>query len=263
MALDDLFNPTNTNTDIDLGLGSGSPTGVGAALDDFTCPWMDPNISDAEPDLLEGVSSPSEYDSDDDSDTAELHPILKDPVDDVPLRREPVGVDPDDDTSCDAGFPEVVKRLQMQLLNGYTPPDHLPFEDSRDHLLPKAEELSLKHNIAWVDSHGTVKAYSLHAQVLQEATGIDILSLYLVQKLAIELSGLSSQMVNMYSKSCMAFTGEYKDLQSCIYMYYKHLGPCGQPCYHKNHKLRAQMLFIPIAPVIQAYYRNKETAEAM
>ena len=48
--------------------------------------------------------------------------------------------------------------------------------------------LSLKHYVAWVNSHGTVKAYSLHAKVLGEASGTEILSLYLVQKLAIELT---------------------------------------------------------------------------
>ena len=62
------------------------------------------------------------------------------PIDDLVPEREAVSVDPDEDdtSSCDADFPEVVKRLQMQLLNGYTPPNHLPFEDSRDHLLTEA-----------------------------------------------------------------------------------------------------------------------------
>ena len=54
-------------------------------------------------------------------------------------------------------------------------------------MLTSAEELSLKHFMAWVDARGTVKAYSLHAQVLQEATNIEILSLYMVRKLAMSL----------------------------------------------------------------------------
>ncbi|KAH9030874.1 hypothetical protein EDB83DRAFT_2168704, partial [Lactarius deliciosus] len=77
--------------------------------------------------------------------------------------------------------------------------------------------------VAWVDSRGTVKGYKLHAQVLQEATGAEILSLYMVRKLAIELTGLSSQLVDMCPKSCMAFTGEFKDLHSCIYIRNKQL----------------------------------------
>ena len=70
-------------------------------------------------------------------------------------------------------------------------------------------------------------------------------------------------MVDMCPKSCMAFTGDFKDLQSCTYIRDKKLGPCGQPCYDKNHKPRAQMLYTPITPVIQSLYMDKEMAEAM
>ena len=87
-----------------------------------------------------------------------------------------------------------------------------PINDLRNHSLTKAEKLSLKHFIAWVDSHGTVKAYALHAKVLQEETGTEILSLYMARKLALKFPGLSSQLVDMCPKSCMAYTGEFKDL---------------------------------------------------
>ncbi|KAI9431378.1 hypothetical protein H4582DRAFT_1782979, partial [Lactarius indigo] len=100
-------------------------------------------------------------------------------------------------------IPEVVRRLQTQLLSGYIPPNHPPIDDPRGRTPTPDEVLSLKHYIAWVDSRGTVKAYKLHAQVLQEATGTEILSLYMVRKLAIELTGLSSQLVDMCPKSCM------------------------------------------------------------
>ncbi|KAF8266293.1 hypothetical protein EI94DRAFT_1505101, partial [Lactarius quietus] len=131
-----------------------------------------------------------------------------------------------------ADLPEVVKRLCTQLLAGYTLPNHPSTKyDPRGRLLTESEQLSLKHFIAWVDSCGTVKGYSHHAQVLQEATKIEILSLYLVQKLVNELTESSSQMVDMCPKSCMAFTGDFKDLQSCIYVHDKCHGPCGQPCY--------------------------------
>jgi hypothetical protein len=121
----------------------------------------------------------------------------------------------------------------------------------------------LKHYIAWVDSHGTVKGYHLHAQVLQEAAQVEILSLYLVRKLANELTGLSSKLVDMCPRSCMAFTGEFKDHLSCIYVCDKNKGPCGEPRYDKKGSPRAQMQYTPITPVIQSLYMNRETAEAM
>ena len=75
--------------------------------------------------------------------------------------------------------------------------------------------------------------------------------------------GLSSQLVDMCPKSCMAFTGEFKNLQSCIYIHDKCHGPCGQPCYDKKGFPRAQMSYTPIAPVIQTLYMNREMAGAM
>jgi hypothetical protein len=275
MILDDFFGPADMNTEVDI-----------AESDDFTYLGMDPNISDSE--LTGDVSSPVEYDSSSDSDsdsaTAELHPILEVPLEaltdefdtaelypaqDAPADNSPpemeqghVDLDQDDVTSAGtADVPEVVKRLRKQFLNGYTHPNHPPIDEARCRPLTEVEELSLKHYIAWVDSRGTVKAYHVHAQVLQQAKGIDILSLYLVRKLAIEVTGLSSQMVDMCPKSCMAFTGDYKDLQSCTYVRDKQ--PCGQPRYDKNHKPRAQMLYTPITPAIQSFYMDTEMAKAM
>jgi hypothetical protein len=84
----------------------------------------------------------------------------------------------------------------------------------------------------------------------------------MARKLAMEITGLSSQLVDMCPKSCMAFTGEFKDLQSCIYARDKrHV--CGQPRYDKKGRPRAQMLYTPIAPVIQTFYKNRKMAEAM
>jgi hypothetical protein len=178
---------------------------------------------------------------------------------------EPDSGDIDEEVFAASGadLPEVVKKLRIQLLSGYTPPNHPSINDGpRGRLLTLDEELSLKHFIAWVDSRGTVKGYTLHAKVLQQATGMEILSLYMARKLAIELTGLSSQLVDMCPKSCMAFTGEFKDLHSCTYVRDKrHV--CGQPRYDKKGRPRAQMLYTPIAPVIQSFYENRKMAEAM
>ena len=260
--LDDLFSLADINPDIDPYMEPAPGTTSDAESDGVTYLGMDPNVSDSERDLSEDYDSDSDDDSDLDSDTEELHPVLKAPADGILPEKEPVGVNPDEDDDA-ADLPEVIKRLRKQLLNGYTCPNHPPLEDPRGRSLTKAEELSLKHYMAWVDSRGTVKAYGFHATVLYQATGIEILTLYAVRKLAIELTGLSSQMVDMCPKSCMAFTGEFKDLQFCTYIRGKGLGPCGQPRYDKYHKPRAQMLYTPITPVIQSLYMNTEMAEAM
>jgi hypothetical protein len=191
---------------------------------------MDPDISDPELDqeptfsvamssLLE-QDSESDEDPDDDSDTSEVHPCLE-TTEDVCLNISdqdtlhaggPDGVDLDNDTNAAYAedLPDFVKRLQEQLLAGYTPPNHPSVDDPRGYTLTESEEHSLRHYIAWVDSCGTVKAYNLHAAVLQDAAKIEILTLYKVQKLAMKLLGLSSQMVDMCPKSCMAFTGSLK-----------------------------------------------------
>jgi hypothetical protein len=78
-----------------------------------------------------------------------------------------------------------------------------------------------------------------------------------------ELTGLSSQLVDMCPESCMAFTGEFKDGHTCTYIHDKRKGPCGQPHYDRNGHPKAQMIYTPIAPVIQSFYSNREMAEAM
>ena len=246
----------------------------------LTWQGMDPDFSDLDLDhaMLEAGSNPSDEDfgfdedSDDDNfNTSDYHPALKctpntGGANSSLSEREIDSVNLDEDAAVSdsvADLPEVIQRLRKQLLAGYTHPNHPSINDSRGRLLNPAEELSLRHYIAWVDSHGTVKGYRLHAQVLQKATGIEILSLYMARKLAMELTGMSSQLVDMCPKSCMAFTGEFKDLQSCIYIRDKRHGPCGQPHYDKKGLPRAQMSYTPIAPVIQTLYMNREMAGAM
>jgi Transposase family tnp2 len=280
IKLDDLYGPAapaDVDADFDAHMASGSTTVDGSDVD---WPGMDPNISDTEADQQHTDSdsdSEEDFDSDgsddqsDDSDvdhsSSTLHPSL------VPLSKGHQttfdhGTLPDsDDTfqvAADATIlPAVVQKLREQLLSGYTCPAFPPISDSRGRPLASDEILSLKHYIAWVNSHGTVEAYNCHAKVLQETTGIEILSLYMVRKLAVEVTGMLSQLVDMCPRSCMAFTGEYKDLQFCIYTRDKRHGPCGQLRYNKKGEPRAQMLYTPIAPIIQSFYKNEEMAKAM
>jgi hypothetical protein len=108
----------------------------------------------------------------------------------------------------------VIIQLQKQLLGDYTLPP-CPVEPPRQYTLSKSETLSLQHYLAWSGSHGTVKAYNAHAQVLAEATQEEILSLYKVKQLAMDLTGIKPSFVDMCPKSCMAFTGGAKSQQAC------------------------------------------------
>ncbi len=216
--------------------------------------------------LNDDTNDDSDDNNDDDSDDGlGLHPIM--------MPQHPVAESPADSANIDkAGStdeassttdpPRIIQKLRMQLLNGYTLSNHPSFSP-RESLLTPDEKLSLKHYIAWVDTHGTVNAYNAHAKVLKEATGQKILSLHMVRKLAMNLTDLLSQVVDMCPKSCMAFTGEFKDCNSCPYIHDKHHGACGEPRYDKKGKPRAQMLYTPIAPIIQSYYKNGEMAKAM
>jgi hypothetical protein len=84
-------------------------------------------------------------------------------------------------------------------------------------ILTRSQELSLEYYIAWSKSKGTVKAYSMHAAVLEKATGTKILSLYLANKLAISLTELIQIRTNMCPASCIAYTGCYENLDMCPY----------------------------------------------
>ena len=190
---------------------------------------------------------------------------------------EPCGL-PDDSAQYEAPYeppsgggnsgnlPEIIIQLQKQLLKGYTLPP-CPTQAPVHHTLSEAEILSLKHYLAWAESHGTVKAYNAHAKVLTEATQVVILSLYKARKLASKLTGIKPCFVDMCPKSCMAFTGKFQSQSTCSY---SHNGKvCNEPRYQPNRssrvapKARATMLYMPIMPMIQAYYANMDTSHEM
>src|ERR1700761_6919628 len=181
-----------------------------------------------------------------------------DPVDETRRRSSD-----SDYQSSDGDIPDVVLQLQKELLNGYTLP-HCPDEDPQQRILSRAETLSLKHYLAWAESHGTVKAYNSHAKVLAEATEEEILSLYKVKQLAMNLTGLRPSFVEMCPRSCMAFTGKHQSQSACSYS-----KNCMESRYKTSHsprakpKPRATMLYVPIIPIIQAYYANADTSHQM
>lgn len=108
-------------------------------------------------------------------------------------------------------------------------------------------------------SNGTVLAYNKHREVLEGATGVSILSLYLVRKLAKSLTGFHPDKIDMCPSSCIAYTGPYKDLTHCPYK----LGSgqiCGKPQYRDHCKPIAQVTVLPVMDTIRAFFANADTS---
>jgi hypothetical protein len=168
------------------------------------------------------------------------------------------------ETYCD--LPSTVLDLQHDLLGKHELPKSPPTA-SGPRPLTDSEMLSLKHYIAWKKSNGTVLAYKLHAEVLHQATGIKVLALCSVQKLAIALTELKPLQVDMCPKSCMAFTGKFAKLESCIHSQDGKI--CGELRYkpkarpNAKDKPRAQMMALSVITSIKAMYANADTSTAL
>lgn len=164
-------------------------------------------------------------------------------------------------------LPQSLDDLRKKLLGDYMCTE----EDSASAHIPKeltsSEKATLQHYIAWKKSNGTVQAYRLHAEVLEAISGIEILSLHSAQKLAIALTELSPAQIDMCPKSCLAYTGEFAESQTCPHIHNGKL--CGEPRYKaksrpsSQDKPRAQMMYLPIAATIKAMFANAETSKAL
>jgi hypothetical protein len=204
-------------------------------------------------------SGQQDYLSDDDDRSLEPDGIASD--------QAMSGSSDGDDGNGNEDLPDIIIQLQKKLLKGYTLPLSSP-EAPSQHTLSRAETLSIQHYLAWTETHGTVKAYGAHAQVLAEATQEEILSLYKVRQLAMDITGLKPSWVDMCPKSCMAFTGDSHSQTSCSYR--QNGKDCNEQRYKPNQsssrakpKPRATMMYMPITPIIQAYYANAETSHQM
>lgn len=113
------------------------------------------------------------------------------------------------DSSTYIKLPDTVQDLWSELLDGYSLPEK-PYEPPSPHReLSKSEILSLRHFTAWKKSRGTVLAYHLHSEILQNATGTEILSLFRVKRLAEQLTNLKPIKYDMCPNSHIAYTGTY------------------------------------------------------
>src|SRR5215510_2367596 len=174
------------------------------------------------------------------------------------------GMDEDSGNSLDVEemihipLPATLTFLRQMLLGDYKCPQSPPnFHPAFQDLTP-VERLSLKHYVAWKMSNGTVKAYKMHAAVLKDATGLNILSLYNCQKLAIKLTKLEAYKVDICPNSCVAYAGSYENEKYCPYV--KDGKTCGLPQYRQKHKPNAQMMCLPIMATIKAMFANADTA---
>ena len=167
-------------------------------------------------------------------------------------------------------LPESVTSLRKVLLGNYQCPSNPPSSlgpTSKDQILTPSQRISLKHYVAWKKSNGTVKAYSLHAADLKEASGYDILSLHNCQKLAIQITGLEARQVDICPNSCIAYTGEYKNMMA--YPYVKDGRIYGLSRYDSTRKNflqkkpQAQIICLPIMATIRALFANADTAKLL
>ncbi|KAF8234120.1 hypothetical protein L208DRAFT_1551542 [Tricholoma matsutake] len=155
--------------------------------------------------------------------------------------------------------------MRAELLNGYSLPSKPPATHHKGWDLSVSEQTSLKHYIAWSKSRGTIRAYKLHATVLHDASGIEILSLYNVRKLASSLTGLEPTYVDICSKSCIAYVGDYANLTTCPYSR-DGKTVCGTPHYKPSppgsttKKPKARMLTFSILTWIEALFANVESS---
>ena len=177
--------------------------------------------------------------------------------------------DDDDDDEMETHFnlPASLTDLKKKLLRGYTTPKKCPDSVFAPRDLSHSEMLSLWHYIAWRKSNGTVLAYNLHAKVYQHTSGEEILSLGSVRNLAATLTDLKPLHIDMCSKTCLAYTGDFANLEFCPRI---HKGKtCGERCYqlktnpNAKNKPVAQMMCLPIVPAIRATFANSDTSKLL
>jgi hypothetical protein len=166
-------------------------------------------------------------------------------------------------------LPTSLLSLREELLGGYKCPLTAPDMDPIQQVLTPSQELSLKHYVAWKKSNGTVQAFNLHADVLKEASGLEILSIYSCRQLAAKLTELKPEKVDVCPNNCIAYTGQFKEMTSCPYKRPGEGKVCGLQRYlpkrttTSKSKPQAQMLYLPVMATIRAMFANADTSQLM
>jgi hypothetical protein len=185
------------------------------------------------------------------------------------------GTDPPLDQSPLFSILDSVQDLYRDLIGDYLLPTSPPTQPPPVFRLTKSQKLSLTHFITWQRTNGTVSAYETHARNLKNASGVEILSLYRVRQLAASITDLKPVKVDICPHTCIAYTGEFANLDSCPYIRDKAV--CGLARYHdlpsnqrtsvtrtvQKPRPRAQMLTLPIMATIKAMYSNSTSSYLM
>ena len=79
--------------------------------------------------------------------------------------------------------------------------------------------------------------------------------MYVAQKTAARLSGLSAKYVDCCVNSCCCYTGKYNDLEHCPFP------DCNEPQRSENGQPRKRFQYLPIIPCLIALFLDKTTAE--
>jgi hypothetical protein len=94
---------------------------------------------------------------------------------------------------------------------------------------------------------------SVRKAILRRYPDEDIPSYYLIKKYVAELSGVCSIEHDMCINSCIAYTGPFKELQTCP--------ECGEPRFDPfTRKPRQQLHTIPLGPQLQAIRRGAQSS---
>ena len=218
--------------------------------------------SDTENDSSPASDNPEETDSSDTDEIVEDGPAASKHTDGS--YAEELHTDTDTYAALQA-----VLDLRNKLLENYEPSPQPPTVHYESPTLTKSQHVSLRHYAIWSKTGGTHDAYNKYAELLEDELHIPILSKYKVEKLAAGLVDFKPSHADMCPNSCIAYTGDYENLDSCPFKRDKAKVICGEPRWVKQsgrkaqQKARAQVTCLPVAATIKALFANAETSQLL
>ncbi|KAE8219554.1 hypothetical protein CF319_g6769 [Tilletia indica] len=164
--------------------------------------------------------------------------------------------------------------LFMELLGGYvlgSKPTEPPSE--RYELLDDDEKLSLVYYRRWLATGGTEWAYKENAKTLQELDH-DISSFHVAKAMAAHLSDLQPLQVDMCKHSCLAYVGDYANMDACPWIRTikekdehgnekRRSFVCGEARYGSDGKPSRQYVYLPILDRLRVMFRNPDFARLL
>lgn len=157
--------------------------------------------------------------------------------------------------------------LLQELIGDYTlPPRPVLKPDIADvacHLTP-SQKLTLRFYRIWNRTNGTVEAYKCYSELINSISSITILSLSSAQSLLSNTVNVFAEDTDMCPNSCIAYTGRYRNLQSCPFVRDRNAGQCGRSRYSNpdappaQRKAARSFKTIPIHSRIQARFAGTD-----